>query len=166
MQKLIKLFVIASVSMLLSSCATTTAPIYPQLDEDSELSILMLDNRLSTSLMSPAPLLEVQLDGFSVTENKDVWGAQFLLKGVLEVKIPSGSHEIIHKGRTKSNGEAWYDPISTTFDVEAGQTYTIIFEYKRETMMKIGYALSYEGWLDEVTAQWPSKNICHSRLGT
>lgn len=167
MQKLIKLFVTATALILLNSCATTTpAPVYPLLEEDSEIAILRLDNQVSTSFWSGAPLLEVELDGFSVTENKDAYGVQYVPEGVLEVKIPMGSHVITHKGRTKANGQTpWYDLISTTFDAEAGKTYTIKFEYAKESLMRIGYAISYQGWEEEVTAQWPYKNIGHSVIG-
>ena len=163
-----KVFATATILILLNSCATTTpAPVYPVLEEDSEIAVLRLDNQLSASWMSGAPLLEVELDGFSVTENKDAYGVQYVPEGVLEVKIPVGSHVITHKGRQKANAETpWYDLISTTFDAEAGQTYTIKFEYTKESLMRIGYAISYEGWEEEVTAQWPSKNICHTVFGT
>ncbi|MGO9199652.1 MAG: hypothetical protein ACLQM8_03825 [Limisphaerales bacterium] len=153
---------------LAAGCSTAQVkPAYPAPEAGAPASILKLDNTMADSMWA-AQLkagigLKVTVDGFSPLEKAKLKGGgqigatkQLLPKGVTELRLPSGSHTLVHEGKVLGRSRYYFNPVSISFDTEPGKTYVVRFK-NSTTLMKLQYAVEYEGWSSEQTSQWPNE---------
>lgn len=153
---------------LVSGCATPNAkPAYPPLAAGTPASVLKLDNTMTCSMWAQFEFkaaigVSVTIDGFSPLEPatlKSGWqpqSKQFIPKGITEVRLPAGSHTLVHKGQGLGQNTYYFNPVNMTFDTEEGKTYVIRFKNTTKGT-KIRYAVEYEGWSTEQSSQWPNE---------
>lgn len=148
---------VALVCFLVSGCVSkykADIPLYPQASENQPHATLEFYNSVTSEFSGK--FLYVEVDGFSPT------AYQYLPNGTTVLRLSPGSHEIKHLQRAQ--GIYYFNPVTTTFQVEAGKQYTMAFGQYSASVMRQGYSISYMGWSDEVTAQWPDKNIIANPL--
>ncbi len=152
---------------LVTGCVTANVkPAYPPLAAGTPASVLKLDNTMNDFMFAfqfYAPIgLNITVDGFSPLDPAKLktggqWqNKQFLPKGITEVRLPVGSHTLMHEGRMLGNTPYTFSPVSMVFDTEEGKTYTIRFK-QTSTAAKPRYAIEYEGWSTEQSSQWPNE---------
>ena len=106
--------------------------------------------------------VKVTVDGFSPLEQSKLktggqWQSKQLLpKGVTEVRLPAGSHTLVHEARVLGNSPYHSNPVSLGFETEEGKTYLIRFK-NTTAAFKLRYAIEYEGWSTEQTSQWQNE---------
>lgn len=172
----LKLFSLILPICLVTGCVNVK-PAYPPLSAGTPASVLKLDNTMADSMWAQfqfkTPIgLIVTIDGFSPLEHAKLksggqWQSkQFIPNGVTEVRLPAGSHTLVHQGRILLLDNRYYfNPVTMAFDTEEGKTYVIRFK-STSTAFKIRYAVEYEGWSTEQSSQWPTEvSIANPILG-
>ena len=151
-----------------AGCATNNVkPAYPTPAADAPVSILKLDNSMAALVwalqVKTAIGLSVTVDGFSPLEKAQLKSGgqlggskQLLPKGVTEIRLPAGSHTLAHTGKVLANKPYHFDPVSISFDTEAGKTYVVRFK-NTTTLLKLRYSVEYGGWSTEQSSQWPTE---------
>lgn len=155
----------AAVALLATGCATPK-PVYPAADAGTATSVLKIDNTMADSMFAlqwnAAIGLRMTVDGFSpldkskLTSGGQISSKQFVPKGITEVRLPAGSHTLVHEGKVLGRSIYYFKPVTNSFETEEGKTYTIRFK-NTTTPMNLRYAVEYEGWNTEQTSQWPSE---------
>jgi hypothetical protein len=165
----LKLFSLHLLTMcLVTGCVSPNAkPAYPPLAAGTPASVLKLDNTMTCSMWAQFKFkaaigVSVTIDGFSPLEPdklKSGWQPQskeLIPKGITEVRLPAGSHTLVHKGQGLGQNTYYFNPVNMTFDTEEGKTYVIRFKNTTRGA-KIRYAVEYEGWSTEQSSQWPNE---------
>ncbi len=154
-----KFFFICILMLFFTACVSgPKKPLYQNVAPDEQNSILQFDNKCSMSMLSSAPYLSVDLDGFSPSEKK------WLPKGITELRITPGSHQLTVKGEFKTTTAGHYDPVSIIFRTEPGKAYKITFEFFTEGFTRGGFKILYEGWPEEESSKFPQKSMWNSIL--
>jgi hypothetical protein len=150
-----------------AGCATADVkPVYPAPEAGAPVSILKLDNTMADSAwalqVKTAIGLIVTVDGFSPIEKAKLKSGQLgaskqlLPTGISEIRLPAGSHTLTHTAKVLAKKPYHFDPVSISFDTEAGRTYVVRFK-NTTTLLKLCYSVEYEGWSSEQTSQWPNE---------
>jgi hypothetical protein len=81
---------------------------------------------------------------------------EILPKGTTELRLPVGSHVLVHTAKILQDKIYYFKPVNMSFETEAGKTYVIHFK-NTSTATKLHYAIEYEGWSSEQSSQWPNE---------
>jgi hypothetical protein len=137
---------------LLNGCATVPPKLaYPALKAGEAACVLRLENTFPSWNPLGWPIsMEITVDGFLPVEKRP-----YLQKGITEVRLPAGNHVLVQQARQGHNTIYYFKPVTMSFDVEAGKTYTIRFK-NTSTAVICRYGVEYEGWSTEQCSQWPN----------
>ena len=136
------------------SSINANLPVYPNQSTDKPSAKLVIKNTLTP--FSGERYLILEIDGFSPSDRL------YVPRGDTIIDLLPGSHEIIHK--MAKYKMYYFNPVTTQFNVEAGKTYVITFDWHRVSWTNFGYSIKYEGWTNEEAAKWPTENLIANKV--